>query len=101
MIQIIWTTTQNGAAIFFNSKWVEYTGISVEDSYGFGWYHAVHPDDLDAVRRAWAGIGTDRLELEFRFKKWDGEYRWHLVWFLPLPVFLVSLFMLSLMVVDS
>lgn len=51
----------------------------MEDSYGFGWYHAVHPDDLDAVRRAWAGVGTDRLELEFRLRKWDGEYRWHLV----------------------
>lgn len=55
--------------------------MSVEDSYGFGWYHAMHPDDLDATRKAWSTIGTERLDLKMRLRRWDGEYRWHLVQF--------------------
>lgn len=54
--------------------------MTLEESYGFGWYSAIHPDDEDTVRRAWSNLGADRLEVEMRLRKYDGEYRWHLVY---------------------
>ncbi len=78
--QVIWTNDTDGNANYFNQGWYEYTGLTYEQSHGPGWQAVAHPDDLPASREKWdyaleAGIV---FETEYRLRRADGEYRWHL-----------------------
>src|SRR5208337_3743861 len=39
----------DGYRTFVNRRWVEYTGMAVEQATGSGWESAVHPDDLEMI----------------------------------------------------
>ncbi len=76
---LVWTAeAPDGGVTFLNRSWLEFTGMSAEDSYGFGWLAGVHPDDkggvLGAASAAWAV--QDPIEVEYRLLRHDGEYRW-------------------------
>jgi PAS domain-containing protein len=43
MPQIVWVP--DGLNIYLNQQWVNYTGLSLEESYGNGWIKSFHPDD--------------------------------------------------------
>jgi len=43
--QFVWMCTPDGLNIYFNQRWVDYTGLSLEESYGRGWNTPFHPDD--------------------------------------------------------
>ncbi len=78
--QLVWICDTDGKNIFFNRKWVEYTGLTLSESYGDGWVKPFHPDDS---RRAWelwqnAVIRNDEYSLECRLRRTDGVYRWYL-----------------------
>ncbi len=45
MPQIVWVTRKDGWNIYFNQQWVDYTGLTLEESYGHGWNIPFHPDD--------------------------------------------------------
>jgi len=49
------------------------------------WAAVIHPDDQCAVRAGWHGAQKreEGFEIEFRFKRRDGNYRWHLAHFVP------------------
>ncbi len=77
---IVWTTLPDGYADYFNKQWYEYTGFSFEDSKGWGSKHAIHPDDVEIKRQAWRDAIMDKtaFQVEYRIRRSDGEYRWHL-----------------------
>jgi PAS domain S-box-containing protein len=78
--EIVWTAKSNGSPDYFNRRWFEYTGLSVEDALGNGWLAAVHPDDAascwDRWREAVSG-GEMYCELCRLRRGADGVYRWH------------------------
>jgi len=78
--EIVWTAKANGSPDYFNRRWFEYTGLSVEEALGSGWLGAVHPDDAaacwDRWREAVAG-GEMYCELCRLRRGSDGIYRWH------------------------
>ena len=78
MPQMVWATDAQGNHLYYNRRWYDYTGQSVEESLGFGFALALHPDDTERTvarwRLAWEG-GAD-YQIEYRFKRFDGEYRW-------------------------
>ncbi len=86
MPQIVWITRADGWNIYFNQQWVDYTGLTLEESEGHGWNKPFHPDDQqrawDAWQRATATIGT--YSIESRLRRADGVYRWWLVRGVPL-----------------
>jgi PAS domain-containing protein len=43
---LVWSAESNGSADFFNQRWLEYTGLSLDQALDWGWRVAVHPDDL-------------------------------------------------------
>ncbi|MDB9399355.1 MULTISPECIES: PAS domain-containing protein [Cyanophyceae] len=45
--QLVWTADADGNTDYFNSNWYKYTGLGVEQSVGFGWLAALHPDDVE------------------------------------------------------
>jgi len=81
------TVQPDGSRTFVNRRWVEYSGLTVEQAAGLGWKAAVHPDDLDQVVEKWGiSVATGGpLEYEARFRRAaDGEYRWFQVRAVPL-----------------
>src|SRR5205814_8108038 len=50
---LVWTTDAAGIAVYFNEQWYEYTGLTPEQSLGFHWIQAVHPEDRDSYVRSW------------------------------------------------
>jgi|RhiMetdeSRZDD1v2_1073273.scaffolds.fasta_scaffold04290_17 formate hydrogenlyase transcriptional activator len=80
--ELIWTADLAGHADFVNRRWCEYTGMTVEESGGFGWQTAIQPDDLARLVDYWQPIspagGPRRREIEARIRRSDGVYRWFL-----------------------
>jgi len=52
--ELAWSARPDGSAEFFNRRWLDYAGLSVEEARGSGWTAAVHAEDLligDRLRR--------------------------------------------------
>jgi PAS domain S-box-containing protein len=86
MPQIVWATTADGLNIYFNQQWVDYTGLTLEESYGEGWITPFHPDDRQRAWDAWqrATRHRDTYSLECRLRRADGVYQWWLIRGVPL-----------------
>jgi PAS domain S-box-containing protein len=80
MPQIVWTSDRAGRATYYNRRWFEYTGMSSAEADETAWTRVVHPDDLPSAvaRRAASLESGDVFEVEYRFRRADGTYRWHL-----------------------
>jgi PAS domain S-box-containing protein len=86
MPQIVWMAQPNGSKTYFNQRWLDYTGLSLDESLGPGWLKAIHPDDRQRTVEAW-NLTVDSgsvLERETRLRKADGSFHWMLVRGLPL-----------------
>lgn len=81
MPQIVWITRADGRNIYFNQQWTEYTGLTLEESYGHGWNKPFHPEDQQRAWDTWqnAVITHSTYSLECRLRRLDGNYRWWLV----------------------
>ena len=81
MPQIVWATLPDGSNIYFNQQWVDYTGMTMEESHGNGWNAPFHPDDKQRAWDAWqrATQHNERYSLECRLRRADGVYRWWLI----------------------
>ena len=81
MPQIVWITRSDGLNNFFNKQWVDYTGLTLEESYGSGWNKPFHPDDQQRAWDAWQNAITNMAtySLECRLRRFDGEYKWWLI----------------------
>ncbi len=78
--QIVWRTDQRGDMTFCNQEWIEYTGVSLEETIRRGAADVVHPDDRETVRNAWreAIAKGSFFDTEVRLRRADGVYRWHI-----------------------
>jgi PAS domain S-box-containing protein len=74
---LAWSAHPEGLAEFFNRRWLDYAGLSVEEASGWGWTAAVHPDDLNRLTDYWRSIlaSGEPGEIEARLRRFDGEYR--------------------------
>ncbi len=81
MPQIVWRTDPEGLNNYFNHQWVDYTGMTLEESYGHGWNKPFHPDDKQRAWDAWKNAVENNgiYALECRLRRKDGEYLWWLI----------------------
>jgi PAS domain S-box-containing protein len=79
--QLVWMCTPEGLSFYVNQRWVEYTGLTHEESRGTGWNIPFHPEDRQAVWSAWndALQTGDQFRVESRLRAADGSYRWFLI----------------------
>lgn len=77
--QLVWRSADEGWWTWSSPQWQAFTGQSLEESLGRGWLDAVHPDDREGARRAWAQARSDGfLDLEYRVRHApSGDYLWH------------------------
>lgn len=83
---LVWITRADGYHIYFNERWCEFTGLERLDSFGEGWFlNALHPADRERTMQVWThSLRTgERYDIEYRFRRADGEYRWFLGRALP------------------
>jgi len=76
---IVWTARPNGTVDYFNQRWFEYTGLSVEQAAG-SWLGILHADDSARCRTEWenAICSGEMFQAECRLRASDGAFRWHL-----------------------
>ncbi len=77
---LAWSAGPDGLADFFNQRWLDYTGLSAKQALGSGWEVAIHPDDLPRIIETFreALNSVKPFEVEGRFRRFDGEFRWFL-----------------------
>jgi len=75
-----WTAKPDGALYYFNRRWYEYTGQTPEEAAGDGWATTMPPDTEESVFARWHYSLTHKVpyEVECRYRRHDGEYRWHI-----------------------
>jgi PAS domain S-box-containing protein len=75
--QVVWTTSVQGDFVEPQPAWEAYTGMPWEEYRGSGWLAALHPDDREGVAREWerAVRETRMMEVEYRLRRADGEWR--------------------------
>jgi PAS domain S-box-containing protein len=76
----VWTAPPDGMLDWFNDRVYDYSGAAAGELDGQGWAAMVHPDDIAAAGARWAealASGT-AYETEFRLRRSDGQYRWHI-----------------------
>jgi len=86
MPQLVWNTSPDGKADFFNQVYLDYSGLPLEELKGTGWVELIHPDDLHSSNFIWqqALEGGGRYVVEHRLRSREGKYRWFLTRGVPL-----------------
>jgi formate hydrogenlyase transcriptional activator len=76
-----WSAHPDGSVEFVNQRWREYAGLSLEESQGWGWQVAIHPEDLPSLMQKWREllISGEGGDVEARMRRHDGGFRWFLI----------------------
>jgi PAS domain S-box-containing protein len=82
----VWSALPDGDVEFCNQRWLDYTGMSLNEVKGWGWAAAIHPQDITDLRERWQAALTQAtsFEAEARMRRADGSYRWFLIQAVPL-----------------
>jgi formate hydrogenlyase transcriptional activator len=77
---LAWCSLPDGTGIFWNRRWHEYTGLTLEAARGWGWQDAIHAEELKEITDKWLGFLASGQpgEVEGRLRRFDGVYRWFL-----------------------
>ena len=72
---LIHTALPDGNIDFFNRRWLEYLGLTLEDVQGWRWTAAIHPEDVAGIVEKWrTSLATDEpFEAETRVRRADGH----------------------------
>ena len=76
----VWTTRLDGTTDYFNQSWYDYTGLNEDQSLGTHWSKPLHTNDRGRAVETWnqAMLDESLFEIEYRFRRHDGAYRWFL-----------------------
>jgi PAS domain S-box-containing protein len=75
---LIWQTHADGAAAWFNQRWLEYTGSRRIEDVQPGWAQRIHPEDRERCRALYVESVARRtpFSAEYRLQCADGSTRW-------------------------
>ena len=82
----VWSTSPDGQVDFVNDRWLQFTGLALDEAFGWKWEAVVHPDDRTRVVADWrtALKNGQAMESEARVRRADGEYCWWFIRNVPL-----------------
>jgi PAS domain S-box-containing protein len=80
-----WACRADGYNIYCNQQWLDFSGFTDETSRGWTYRDIIHPNDLEPFVKRWNELTTigAAFEMEARFRRVDGEYRWLLIRTVP------------------
>ncbi len=75
---MVFTTRPDGYCDYQSQPWVDFTGVPMSEHLGNGWNKLLHPDDRPHAFAAWRDAVEERAayDLEYRVRRYDGEYQW-------------------------
>jgi PAS domain S-box-containing protein len=75
---LIWLSDTEGRQTWFNQRWLEYRGTTMDEELAHDWTSRVHPDDYERCRVAFAAAfgARERYDIEFRLRRADGGWGW-------------------------
>ena len=77
---LAWMASADGKVFWYNQRWFDYTGTTLQEMQGWGWKKVHHPDHIKEVttflKEAWKK--GESFELTFPLRGVDGTYRWFL-----------------------
>src|SRR5687768_10109615 len=82
----LWLVDAEGRFVYVNKSWEEFTGSTLDELNASGWEQFNHPDEVAQVRERWthAVEQGQQFEMELRYRRSDGAYRWMLARVVPL-----------------
>jgi PAS domain S-box-containing protein len=82
----IWTSLPDGRLDWFNDRTYAYAGVQKGELDGDRWVSIVHPEDVPEAAERWAAslASGEPYEVQFRLRRHDGLYRWHLARAVPI-----------------
>ncbi|MDB5192347.1 MAG: signal transduction histidine kinase with CheB and CheR [Segetibacter sp.] len=77
---MIWVAGPDKNFNYLNKTWLAFTGRTLNKETGIGWTEGVHKHDIELVLTTYHKAFEERkpMEIEYRMKRRDGEYRWML-----------------------
>ncbi|UII32252.1 ATP-binding protein [Fulvivirga ulvae] len=84
--QLAWMTDETGYIFWYNQRWYDYTGTSLDAMKGWGWQKVHHPDHVDRVTEKFEKHLELKEEWEdiFPLRSASGDYRWFLSRAMPI-----------------
>jgi PAS domain S-box-containing protein len=78
---LVWNADEQGRNTYVSPQMGRYVGLPAEQLLNLDWETIIHPEDVDRVHRTWMEAVQTGIpyEAEYRLRRADGEYRWHLV----------------------
>ncbi len=77
---LAWIANAEGWIYWYNQRWYDYTGTTLEEMEGWGWQKVHHPNHVEKIieltKQLWKK--EEAFELTFPLRRQDGEYRWFL-----------------------
>ncbi|HTF62629.1 MAG TPA: PAS domain S-box protein, partial [Edaphobacter sp.] len=82
----VWRTSPEGQVDFVNDRWLQFTGLALDEAFGWEWEAVLHPDDRTRFVADWhtAIKNGQAMESEARVRRADGEYCWWFIRNVPL-----------------
>jgi PAS domain S-box-containing protein len=84
--EVAWMALPDGHVDFYNRRWFDYTGATIQEMEGWGWEKAFDPTMLPDVLTRWKHslASGDPFEMKVRLRGADGTFRWFLTRVQPL-----------------
>lgn len=77
---LIWISDTDGQITYFNERWLNFTGRTLDEEKSLRDREGIHPDDIERYRHVFSSNFDARspFSIEYRMRRFDGSYRWML-----------------------